>query len=117
VKLSDEQSYELYLEGEKVSNQNLVDTVRWCIGKRLPLEMICECVLDFCLENYNGNDNTAIIIVPVLGGRTMDQWYKWVAKRVKKGVGRALPAIFEAYEPRDGGSLTLNEIVANGPQK
>ncbi|EJU06633.1 protein serine/threonine phosphatase 2C [Dacryopinax primogenitus] len=111
--LGPEQTYALYQTAEADSNQNMCDAVRWCIAQRLPLEMICECILEFGLSNYHGNDNMTIIIVPILHGRTLEQWYAWMVKRIRESYGsKGVPSKFPVYESRGKGSLDLDQIVA-----
>jgi protein phosphatase PTC2/3 len=38
-----------------------------------------------------GMDNMTIMIIAILNGRTIDQWYEWVAERVEKGEGYDTP--------------------------
>ncbi|KZT60795.1 protein serine/threonine phosphatase 2C [Calocera cornea HHB12733] len=109
--LGEVNQYKLYEAGEKSSSQNVCDVVRWCIAQKLPLDKVCECVLDFCFANFNGNDNMTIVVVAFLNGRTFNGWQTWVATRERREYGRK-GRVFEAFEPRPDKPATLNEIVA-----
>jgi protein phosphatase 2C family protein 2/3 len=72
-----------------MSNQEVVDYIRVRIGKKQPLETICETIMDHCLASDSegtgiGCDNMSIIIVGILNGRTKEAWYDWMASRVPK---------------------------------
>ncbi|KZP00258.1 protein serine/threonine phosphatase 2C [Calocera viscosa TUFC12733] len=113
--LNEEDQYTVYASGEATSSQNVCDAVRWCIAQRLPLAKVCECVLDFCFENFNGNDNMTIVVVAFLHGRSLKEWYTWVANRVRRAQGRKT-RIFETFEPRPDSSMSLNQIVKQALQ-
>jgi protein phosphatase PTC2/3 len=62
--------------------------------------------MDRCLapdSDINGGlgcDNMTIAIVGILGGRTKDEWYDWIAERVEKQYGYETPvALPELYAP------------------
>lgn len=56
--------------------------------------MICDLVLipdTDTINSVTGADNMSIIVVGILGGRTKEEWYSWIAERVKEGYGRQTP--------------------------
>ncbi|SAM02339.1 hypothetical protein [Absidia glauca] len=72
-----------------MSNQEVVDYIRVRIGKKQPLETICEAIMDHCLASDSegtgiGCDNMSIIIVGILNRRNKEEWYEWMASRVPR---------------------------------
>lgn len=70
-----------------MTNQQAVDFVREELANKTPLDEICELMMDHCLAPDTevgglGCDNMSIIIVGILNGKTMDEWYNWIASRV-----------------------------------
>ncbi|KAI7879279.1 PP2C-domain-containing protein [Lichtheimia hyalospora FSU 10163] len=70
-----------------MTNQQAVDFVREELANNTPLDEICELMMDHCLAPDTevgglGCDNMSIIIVGILNGKTMDEWYNWIASRV-----------------------------------
>lgn len=60
------------------------------------LDRICENLMDSCLSINSetggvGCDNMTIVIVGLLGGKTKEQWYDMIAKRVADGDGPCAP--------------------------
>jgi hypothetical protein len=41
-----------------------------------------------------GCDNMTVIVIALLNGRTVDEWYDWVAERVEKKVGYDTPRTY-----------------------
>ncbi|KAI9312244.1 phosphatase 2C-like domain-containing protein [Dichotomocladium elegans] len=73
-----------------MTNQQAVDFIRAELAKKTPLDEICELMMDHCLAPDTdmgglGCDNMSIIIVGILNGRTMDEWYEWIATRAASG--------------------------------
>lgn len=71
-----------------MTNQQVVDYVRAELAERTPLDEVCELVMDNCLAPDSevgglGCDNMSIIIVGILHGKTLEEWYDWIAKRVE----------------------------------
>ncbi|KAF9914598.1 Protein phosphatase 2C 2 [Lobosporangium transversale] len=67
--------------------QRVVDFVRNRVVEKVPLETICERLMDQCLPkevtplNYTGTDNMTMIIVAFLNGRTLEEWYENIIQR------------------------------------
>ncbi|KZO96948.1 protein phosphatase 2C, partial [Calocera viscosa TUFC12733] len=85
-----------------MSSQNVCDYVRRHVASRLPLGKICESIVDYCLapdadleKSGVGCDNMTIVIVAILHGRTLEEWYDWVAERVETGHGYETPSEFK----------------------
>jgi protein phosphatase 2C family protein 2/3 len=60
------------------------------------LDKICENMMDNCLASNSetggvGCDNMTMIIIGFLRGRTKEQWYEEIAKRVANGDGPCAP--------------------------
>ena len=60
------------------------------------LSAICENMMDNCLASNSdtggvGCDNMTITIIGLLQGRTKEQWYEDIAKRVANGEGPCAP--------------------------
>ncbi|KAI9026571.1 phosphatase 2C-like domain-containing protein [Phycomyces nitens] len=69
-----------------MTNQEVVDFIRSELANKVPLEEICEEIMDHCLApdcegGGVGCDNMSIMIIGVLNGKTVDEWYDWMAKR------------------------------------
>jgi protein phosphatase 2C family protein 2/3 len=61
-----------------------------------PLESICENMMDNCLASNSdtggvGCDNMTITVIGLLHGKTKEQWYEDIAKRVANGEGPCAP--------------------------
>ncbi|ODV75815.1 PP2C family serine/threonine-protein phosphatase [Cyberlindnera jadinii NRRL Y-1542] len=66
-----------------LTSQQAVEVVRKGINDHLSLEEICEAMIDICLapNSYGsgiGCDNMSVIIVALLQGKTLDEWYQSV---------------------------------------
>ncbi|RKP22477.1 phosphatase 2C-like domain-containing protein, partial [Syncephalis pseudoplumigaleata] len=69
-----------------LTSQKVVDYIRRGIAARLPLEKICERIMERCLAKESdlggvGCDNMTITIVAILNGRTKEEWYDWIAPK------------------------------------
>lgn len=63
-----------------------------------------------------GCDNMTVLIVGLLGGRTKEEWYNWVAERVAKGVGRDTPKDPPTpFSRQNRGLLGYGGAVNRGP--
>ncbi|KAI8075133.1 phosphatase 2C-like domain-containing protein [Gongronella butleri] len=96
-----------------MSNQEVVDYVRAHLGLGHTVEEICEAMMDHCLAPETdmgsvGCDNMSVIIVGLLNGRTVDEWYKWVASKVPQTVKDALGNDIAAA----AAAATTNAVVA-----
>ena len=78
------------------SSQAVIEFVRRGIVAKQDLASICENMMDNCLASNSdtggvGCDNMTITIVGLLQGRTKEQWYEDIAKRVANGEGPCAP--------------------------
>lgn len=78
------------------SSQAVVEFVRRGIAAKQDLDKICENMMDNCLASNSetggvGCDNMTMIIVGFLRGRTKEEWYEEIAKRVANGDGPCAP--------------------------
>jgi protein phosphatase 2C family protein 2/3 len=78
------------------SSQAVVEFVRRGIVAKQELDKICENLMDNCLSTNRGEgeagcDNMTLVIVGLLGGKTKEQWYDMIAKRVTDGDGPCAP--------------------------
>lgn len=95
------------------SSQAVVEFVRRGIAARQTLQEICENMMDNCLASSSdtggvGCDNMTMMIVGLLGGRTKEEWYDTIVKRVEEGDGPCAPpeygkSIFSFGVECDGG--------------
>ncbi|KAF9096189.1 Protein phosphatase 2C 2 [Mortierella sp. AM989] len=72
---------------ECMGSKTVVKIVRERIADGLPLEKICESLMDDCLAPMDkltsiGCDNMTVIIVAFLNGMTLEQWYKHIRSRI-----------------------------------
>ncbi len=78
------------------SSQAVVEFVRRGIAAKQPLAKICENMMDNCLASNSetggvGCDNMTMIVIGLLHGKTEEQWYAEIAKRVANGDGPCAP--------------------------
>lgn len=74
----------------------MVEFVRRGIAAKQGLEKICENMMDNCLASNSetggvGCDNMTMTIIGFLHGKTKEQWYDEIAKRVANGDGPCAP--------------------------
>lgn len=86
------------------SSQAVVEFVRRGIAARQDLDKICENMMDNCLASNSetggvGCDNMTMIIIGFLHGKTKEQWYDEIAKRVADGDGPCAPPEYGTSEP------------------
>ncbi|GET04053.1 phosphatase 2C-like domain-containing protein [Rhizophagus clarus] len=71
-----------------LSSQDVVNFIRREISLNHTLQKACENLMDECLaddDHRNGTtDNMTVIIVGFLTGRTVGDWYRWMASRYGK---------------------------------
>ncbi|KAF2642242.1 PP2C-domain-containing protein [Massarina eburnea CBS 473.64] len=72
------------------SSQAVVEFVRRGIVAKQDLASICENMMDNCLASNSdtggvGCDNMTMVVIGLLQGRTKEQWYEDIAKRVANG--------------------------------
>jgi hypothetical protein len=110
--------------------------VRRQIAERKPLQEICEFTIQRCCAPDAdtgagiGCDNMTMVLVAILNGRTLDQWYDWIADRVGQKIGYATPnecpQIFAesrilaaqqraAYRGSGGGGFGTGGLTLRGP--
>ncbi|TVY57006.1 Protein phosphatase 2C-like protein [Lachnellula cervina] len=78
------------------SSQAVVEFVRRGIAAKQELTKICENMMDNCLASNSetggvGCDNMTIVIIGLLRGKTQEEWYEEIAKRVANGDGPCAP--------------------------
>jgi len=71
------------------TSQEVIDYVRKGIADKLPLDKICESIMDDCLsEDFHassvGCDNMTITIVGLLRGKTPEEWYDGISQKVSQ---------------------------------
>ncbi|KAI9048519.1 hypothetical protein LZ554_007352 [Drepanopeziza brunnea f. sp. 'monogermtubi'] len=84
------------------SSQAVVEFVRRGIAAKQDLSKICENMMDNCLASSSetggvGCDNMTIIIIGLLGGKTKEEWYDEIAKRVANGDGPCAPPEYAEF--------------------
>ncbi|KAG6333839.1 hypothetical protein ID866_5251 [Astraeus odoratus] len=87
-----------------LSSQQVVDFIRLKVSEGKELVEIGEMMCEHCLAPDTssaagiGCDNMTILIVAILNGRTKQEWYQWMADRVKNQHGFPTPdAIPQIY--------------------
>lgn len=78
------------------SSQAVVEFVRRGIAAKQDLDKICENMMDNCLASNSetggvGCDNMTMIVIGILNGKTKEEWYEEIAKRVAAGDGPCAP--------------------------
>ncbi|OIW28862.1 putative serine/threonine phosphatase 2C ptc2 [Coniochaeta ligniaria NRRL 30616] len=84
------------------SSQAVVEFVRRGIAAKQDLEKICENMMDNCLASNSetggvGCDNMTMIIIGFLRGRSKEEWYEEIAKRVAAGDGPCAPPEYAEF--------------------
>ncbi|KAL6703230.1 Protein phosphatase 2C 2 [Coniothyrium glycines] len=84
------------------SSQAVVEFVRRGIVAKQDLASICENMMDNCLASNSdtggvGCDNMTMIVIGLLNGRTKEQWYEDIAKRVANGEGPCAPPEYAEF--------------------
>ncbi|GBE84931.1 phosphatase 2C-like domain-containing protein [Sparassis latifolia] len=80
-----------------LTSQQAVNVIRLLIARGKTIPEICEEICELCLAPDTdgrggiGCDNMTILIVAILHGRTLQEWYGWVTNRVKHKHGFATP--------------------------
>ncbi|KAF8319125.1 protein phosphatase 2C 2, partial [Clavulina sp. PMI_390] len=80
-----------------MSSQDVINWTRHQISQKIPLSQICEDMMSRCLSPDSdiqggiGCDNMTVMVIALLGERTLDEWYSWVAERVENQVGFNTP--------------------------
>lgn len=81
-----------------------MEFVRRGIAAKQELSKICENMMDNCLASNSetggvGCDNMTMVVVGLLHGRTKEEWYDEIAKRVANGDGPCAPPEYGKYIP------------------
>ncbi|CZS92308.1 probable protein phosphatase 2C [Rhynchosporium agropyri] len=84
------------------SSQAVVEFVRRGIAAKQDLSKICENMMDNCLASSSetggvGCDNMTIIIIGLLRGKSKEEWYDEIAKRVANGDGPCAPPEYAEF--------------------
>jgi protein phosphatase 2C family protein 2/3 len=84
------------------SSQAVVEFVRRGIAAKQELSKICENMMDNCLASNSetggvGCDNMTMIVIGLLHGKTKEEWYEEIAKRVANGDGPCAPPEYGKY--------------------
>lgn len=96
-----------------MSSQEAVTYVRKHVAEQIPLETICEMTMDHCLASDSGMtgigcDNMTMVIVAILNGKSLEEWYELITSRVAVRLG---PADSKARPNGDEDPETLKEIA------
>lgn len=84
------------------SSQAVVEFVRRGIAAKQELHLICENMMDNCLASNSetggvGCDNMTMIVIGLLNGKTKEEWYEMIAKRVADGDGPCAPPEYAEF--------------------
>lgn len=84
------------------SSQAVIEFVRRGIAAKQDLDKICENMMDNCLASNSetggvGCDNMTMVIIAFLRGRTKEEWYEEVARRVANGDGPCAPPEYAEF--------------------
>ncbi|KAH8901000.1 PP2C-domain-containing protein [Thozetella sp. PMI_491] len=84
------------------SSQAVIEFVRRGIAAKQDLDKICENMMDNCLASNSetggvGCDNMTMVIVGFLRGRSKEEWYEEIAKRVANGDGPCAPPEYAEF--------------------
>jgi len=87
-----------------LSSQDVVNVVRHQVSEGKELTEIGEMICDHCLAPDTtsgagiGCDNMTVLIVAITHGRSKEEWYTWIADRVRNNYGyetpKALPQLY-----------------------
>ncbi|CAK7240118.1 MAG: Protein phosphatase 2C 2 [Sporothrix thermara] len=84
------------------SSQAVVEFVRRGIAAKQDLDKICENMMDNCLASNSetggvGCDNMTMTIIGLLRGKTKEEWYDEIARRVADGDGPCAPPEYAEF--------------------
>ncbi|KAM5352546.1 hypothetical protein ACJ41O_005268 [Fusarium nematophilum] len=84
------------------SSQAVVEFVRRGIAAKQDLDKICENMMDNCLASNSetggvGCDNMTMSIIGFLNGKSKDEWYEEIARRVANGDGPCAPPEYAEF--------------------
>ncbi|KAG9323876.1 hypothetical protein KVV02_003536 [Mortierella alpina] len=99
-----------------MSSQEVVTFVRKGIADRIPLDTICELTMDHCLASdsdmsYIGCDNMTMLIVAFVNGKTVEEWYEHVGRKVATRLGPASTATVGPNGDEDPEILAENQAA------
>ncbi|KAI9498096.1 phosphatase 2C-like domain-containing protein [Zychaea mexicana] len=111
-----------------MTNQQAVDFVREAIATKAPLDEICEMMMDHCLAPDSevgglGCDNMSIIIIGILNGKSMDEWYESIASRVslekpkQDALGNDVTSVEEASDKAEEAPTVEKDVIEKAPVK
>lgn len=77
-----------------MTSQEVVTYVRKGIAEGTPLDALCEQTMDHCLASDSGMtgvgcDNMTMVIVAILNGKTLEEWYDHITQKVAIRLGPA----------------------------
>ena len=82
-----------------LSSQDVVNFVRYQVSEGKELTEIGEMICDHCLapdttagDGGIGCDNMTILIVAITHGRSKEDWYTWIADRIRNNYGYDTPS-------------------------
>lgn len=81
-----------------LSSQDVVNFVRYQVSQGKELTEIGEMICDHCLAPDTtsgagiGCDNMTVLIVAITHGRSKEEWYAWIADRVRTNYGYETPS-------------------------
>ncbi|CAJ2661536.1 unnamed protein product [Trifolium pratense] len=94
------------------SSQSVVEFIRRGIAAKQELSKICENLMDNCLSPESepggiGCDNMTLVIIGILHGKSKEDWYVEIARRVSDGDGPCAPP---EYAELKGPSVNKNFV-------
>jgi protein phosphatase PTC2/3 len=81
-----------------LSSQDVVNCIRYQVSQGKELTEIGEMICDHCLAPDTtsgagiGCDNMTVLIIAITHGRSKEEWYAWIADRVKNEYGYRTPS-------------------------
>lgn len=109
-----------------MSNQQVIDFIRAELAEKTPLDEICELLMDRCLAPDSevgglGCDNMSVIIVGILHGKSLEEWYDWMAERVaadipkRDAMGNDVVDEIEEAAHEDSQEKSVNNVDDQAP--
>ncbi|KAL4725462.1 Protein phosphatase 2C 2 [Fusarium chlamydosporum] len=100
------------------SSQAVVEFVRRGIAAKQELDKICENMMDNCLASNSetggvGCDNMTMCIIGFLNGKSKDEWYEEIARRVANGDGPCAPPEYGTKDPSTNLKLNTRRLTRN----
>jgi hypothetical protein len=93
-----------------LTSQKVVSFIRHELSEKVTLKSACENLMERCLAKDSelggiGCDNMTVIIVAFLQGKTLDEWYKWMADRYGKVGPEYSDDVEQKNHPEDYSSM------------